>query len=118
MSASPRGSKPSAQSLQQTIESLNARIAELEAVNASTSDRVARHFRRWMPFYALGAIFALFIVFLPTRGTNTQTSSAGQLASGADSGATAVENSSGSVSAQGPATSTGPVSVGAGSTAE
>jgi hypothetical protein len=48
----------------------------------NSSDPVMRHFRRWMPFYALLAIFALFIFVIPTKPNGDTTQQAGALTQG------------------------------------
>ncbi len=90
--ATQRGRGPE-RSLQDSIDALTSafdRLAtRLEAVEANggiartDGDRVVRHIRRYMPFYALGTVFALLVFLLPTRdggGDNTET--AAQVTSG------------------------------------
>lgn len=81
--------RSSARSLQDSIDQLAGafeRLAtRLEGIEpgggaaAADGDKVTRHVRRYMPFYALATVWALMLIILPTRqdndGTTNQASS-------------------------------------------
>ncbi len=119
-SRSSRSSKSTTESLQASVDRLAGafdRLADrLDAIEsngaaygAGTDDKVMRHVRRYMPFYALGLIFAIFLAFLPTRendpaqeassiteNTDTGTDVAGTIDTPVDTGTTGGGGGSGS----------------------
>ena len=72
--------RTSARSLQDSVDQLAGafeRLADrLEAIEpggarrGGRSDKVTRHVRRYMPFYALATVWALMLIILPTRQDN------------------------------------------------
>jgi hypothetical protein len=68
-----RALQDSIDSLASAFDRLATRLGSIEAnggMAASDGDKVVRHIRRYMPFYALGTVFALLVLILPTRGNN------------------------------------------------
>ena len=95
---SERALQDSIDSLTAAFDRLATRLEAIEAnggVAASEGDRVVRHIRRYMPFYALGTVFALLILLLPTRGNDDNApQTASQVTSGqttSDDGTEAVD---------------------------
>ena len=84
------GGNNSARALQDSVdrlaEAFDRMASRLEAAEAgggyaaTDGDKVTRHIRRYMPFYALATVWALMLLILPTRqddndaGTNNQAS--------------------------------------------
>jgi hypothetical protein len=70
------------------LEAIETNGSGGSAYASNDADKVMRHFRRWMPFYALAAVFALFVLVIPTRpdgDTNNDTASS-LTSGGADTG--------------------------------
>jgi hypothetical protein len=76
----PRNGRSSARSLQDSVDQLAGAFdrlaARLEAIEpgggaaAGETDKLTRHVRRYMPFYALATVWALMLIILPTRQDN------------------------------------------------
>ena len=77
----PRNGGNSARALQDSVdrlaEAFDRMASRLEAVEAggggyaaTDGDKVTRHIRRYMPFYALATVWALMLLILPTRQDN------------------------------------------------
>ncbi len=62
-----RSLQDSVEQLAAAFERMSSRLDRIEPVTEDR-DRVARHVRRFMPFYALAAVWALMLILLPTRG--------------------------------------------------
>jgi hypothetical protein len=78
-----RNGRNSARALQDSVDSLASafdRLAtRLESIDpgagsaVSDGDKVTRHIRRYMPFYALATVWALMLLILPTRQNGSDT---------------------------------------------
>ncbi len=80
----------------------------------SDADRVTRHIRRFMPFYALASVWLLMLILLPTRpGTEGASQTADQFTSGG-SGAVAQGSLGGSLGGDGNGSTTGTTAGGGG----
>ena len=60
-------------------------IAGVDA-DRSAADRLSRHVRRHLPLYALGAVFALVVVLIPTVNERNGTAGAASSISGGNNG--------------------------------
>lgn len=85
-----RALQDSVDRLASAFERMSSRLDRIEPgtaqdADATGSDRVQRHVRRYVPFYALAAIWALVLILLPTRGGDdtTQAERASELTPGA-----------------------------------
>ena len=70
---SARGLQDSIDQLAGAFDRLAARLEAIEpgaAAAAADGDKVTRHVRRYMPFYALATVWALMLIILPTRQDN------------------------------------------------
>ncbi len=75
-----RNGRSSSSSLQDSVDQLAGAFdrlaARLEAIEpgggapAGDADKLTRHVRRYMPFYALATVWALMLIILPTRQDN------------------------------------------------
>jgi hypothetical protein len=79
-------------------------------IASTDGDRVVRHIRRYVPFYALGTVFALLVLLLPTRNGSEGADTASQVTAGdtapVDSGTTGPAVDLGTSDTSSPARST------------
>jgi hypothetical protein len=66
----------SVEQLAAALERMSSRLDAVAPIAATESgDRVTHHIRRFMPFYALAAVWALMLILLPTRGDDASDAS-------------------------------------------
>jgi hypothetical protein len=85
------------------------------AADRSAADRLSRHVRRHLPLYALGAVFALVVVLIPTVNERNGTTGAASSISGGNNGTEVAAPSvvNGSTDSGAGAGKGGPVAIGA-----
>jgi hypothetical protein len=68
-----RSLQDSVERLAAAFERMSARLDTIDLAGAPVEegDRVTRHVRRFMPFYALAAVWAVMLILLPTRGEDS-----------------------------------------------
>ena len=83
-----RSLQDSVDRLTDAFDRLSDRLDVIETnggVPTTDSDKLQRHIRRFMPFYALGAVFALMLIMLPSRPDNGDTDQASSLTESTES---------------------------------